>query len=259
MHHHFKIKMKLRIICLLFNSPTALEEVAESCLRVTPQIAISPEAIFLEIGKCAHLYREETVLLRLQSICRRFKVQPQIGIANLIPEALARARFKKPHLPIEALIDYASPFSLECPLQEQAKKLVIVMRKLGIFTLDEFEKIPIKSIVVRFGKLGLLLRHLLSESAFIPWPPFCPQERCIERSILEETHHVQTLESVLFIVKRLIDRAMARLRGLGRRALKVTVTFKLEPYSIVKKSSNELGNRSFFTSGPRRRSFTHYS
>ena len=105
----------MNIICLFFTKGTPLE-FFECCYSFTPRIYFNSEAIFLDIEGCQKLYSTETLIKRLRIFERRFGVSFRIGIASDTPTALAFARFeetRKADLPIEALLDYASPLNKE--------------------------------------------------------------------------------------------------------------------------------------------------
>ena len=75
----------MRIVSLLYSNPTILQTIAEASLQWTPQVAISHEAVFLEIGKCRKLYREQSFLVQLRALNKRLGLKPKVGVANDVP------------------------------------------------------------------------------------------------------------------------------------------------------------------------------
>lgn len=229
----------MRVVCLLFNDSTKnLKEIAESCYRLSPQISISRQAIFIEIGKCQKLYSESGLVRRLLVLLRRFGTSARISIGPDIPSSLAFARYQindKVWLPIDALSDFAKPFGCqESEVQKKLDKMVFLFKKLGLLTIQDFLKLPSSSLSSRFGELALIARHNLERGHELPWVYFIPQDKIRESLNFDSTQSICDLEPLLFIAKGLIDRAMARLRGRGERAMAILFSLKLEPYSTVR-------------------------
>jgi protein ImuB len=243
------------------NSRSEILRVAEACLRWTPQIAVSDEAVFLEIGRCRGIYSEETLALRLRALAKRFGCSFKISFAGDAPRALALARLgqtssldvilpspsgvildERMDLPVESLLDYVNPFGLDPEEIRHVREMSVTLRKLGIETLSEFLALPAKMLPSRFGKLGLLLHQRVREAASIPWPRFMPPERVIEKAQFEAEQFFQDLEPLIFALKPVMDRAMARLRGRGERVTSLRIRLRLERYSSL---SQEEASRSW--------------
>jgi protein ImuB len=237
-----------RVACLLLTRIPAqgfdIQVFAEACYRFTPKITVrAQEGIFLDITGCQKLFSERGLLFRVQALARRFSLEVQIGFAEDAPTALAMARYQhfigynldKYHLPLEALLDYASPFapsSKDVELTKKVFKIIEVNKKLGLKNVGDFLSLPIFSLASRFGKEGVEIRARISGKLEVGWPGFQIPELLIENEDVEET---VGLEPLLFVLKKLVDRSMARLRGLGKRASRIHLEFKLEPWSILKK------------------------
>lgn len=235
----------LRVSCMYFSSESRSEilRVAEACLRWTPQIAVSDEAIFLEVGRCRGIYSEEALALRLRALSKRFNCTYRVSFADDAPRALALARLLKSEsgiirgdridLPVEALLDYANPFGADPDDLRLVKEMTKTLQKLGVDSICGFLALPARSLPSRFGKLGLLLHQRIREAASIPWPRFMPPERIIEKLQFELGQPFHDLEPLIFSLKPVIDRAMARLRGRGERATSLQIRMRLEQYSAL--------------------------
>jgi protein ImuB len=236
----------LRVTCLYFsaNSRSEILRVAEACLRWTPQIAVSDEAVFLEIGRCRGIYSEDALALRLKALARRFECSFQIAFAEDAPRALALAKLLRSEsqvirnaenveLPVEALSDYANPFGADPEDSKLVRDMSQTLQKLGVDTLPMFLALPARSLPSRFGKLGLLLHQRIREAASIPWPRFMPPERVIEKAQFEIGQPFHDLEPLIFSLKPVMDRAMARLKGRGERVTSLRIRLRLEKYSSL--------------------------
>ncbi|MEO5968507.1 MAG: hypothetical protein ABIQ95_01160 [Bdellovibrionia bacterium] len=245
-----RVEIPRRVVCILLSRMPAegfdIQVFAEACHRFTPKIAIrAQEGVFLDITGCQRLCLESNLSLRVQSLARRFSLEVQIGFAEDAPTALAMARYRhfigynlnKYHLPLEALLDYANPFApflRDADLTKKVLKIIETNKKLGLKNVGDFLSLPVFSLASRFGREGVEIRARIGGKLEAPWPAFQIPERLIEKEDVEET---VGLEPLLFVLKKLVDRAMARLRGLGKRASVVQIEFKLEPWSILKKTN----------------------
>src|SRR4051812_3058398 len=100
----------MRVAIVLFCEPNFdLRSFAEACLRFSPQLCLKrPDAIFIEIGKCKALYREETFLARVEILLKRFELKATVAIGNSLLEALLMAKYRSldhERLPTDCLLD----------------------------------------------------------------------------------------------------------------------------------------------------------
>lgn len=242
----------MRVGCVLFLadlSGDGITRFAEACLRWTPRIAVTREAVFLEIGKCRRLYDEKSLRPRLDALARRFQLPFRLAFAPDPATALASARWgrgdsPREHLPVEALHDYADPFGLNPEgLARPARDMSIRLRKLGVTSVGEFSRIPPATLSPRFGKIGLLVHQRILEAERIPWPRFVPRDRIVERAGGEfcegELNSIQDIEALIFALRSMADRAMARLNGRGERASLIRLRLGLERSSALSHPSRE--------------------
>lgn len=219
-------------MCILLDEGTLVKNIAEACFRWSSQIAVSEEAIFIEVNKSRLLFSEESLRERAIILCRRFGVKAKIAIANRAGESLALARFDqvdKNNLPIEALNDFLFPFQPDKSLDPMIDSL----KQLGILSLKSFIDLPSHSLTGRFGKLGSLVTQKVKGEITDPWPSFNLPEKVIEVEEFEN-EWVQALEPLLFRLKTVVDRSLLRLRGRGEKALSINLKIYLEKFSVVK-------------------------
>ena len=223
----------MKVLCLLFDSSSPLSALAEVCLYWTPHIAVSHEAIFLEIGKSRHLYTEEVVLAGLQEMLASFEVQANLAVGEDLPTALAFARYQcttKSRLPIHAITDYWDPFHSGTAVDN----MLAALKQLGIRTIEDFLKFPAPTWGSRFGTPGLFIAQRANDATSLLWPLFTKQEHIVEAFDIDESHAIQNLEPLLFMLKKLLDRLMVRLRGRDERMGTLEFVIKQEPYSTIR-------------------------
>lgn len=249
-----KLRPQRRVACLYFplfshakgkcSQRERLPQLAEACYRFTPDIALRKtpmgfEAVFLEISKCLGLYQESTLLHRLVRLSERLDLYPRIAIADDAPTALAMAVFKREQarkIPIEALQLYAQPFEADPVLKQKTEKTLQVLKRLGIEDLIGFSSLPPRTLASRFGREGAQLADRIRRSYTDPWPKFKLPTRLFQKVDLDESEGLQpctNLDSLLFLMKRPVDQVMARMRGRGKRASVIEVTFEQEAYSLL--------------------------
>jgi protein ImuB len=237
----------MRVICVLFQNQKYISEFAEACYRITPQVAVGERGgVFLEIEKCYRLYSEKIILLKIKALLKRFGVKARVAVADDVFMSLVSARFgesDKTLLPLEAFYDVANPFKVEEEVQIKISHIIEKLKSLGLKTLDDYLKLPIKQITSRFQKQGLelysRLLHGEREESLALWPRFVPLETTYEVAHLDYQDNCQSLEPLLFIIKATTSRAMARLVGKGERASKISLRFDLEKFSTVNQASRE--------------------
>ncbi|MGK5082850.1 hypothetical protein WDW37_06065 [Bdellovibrionota bacterium FG-1] len=203
----------------------ALKALAEACLRLSPQVAVREnEAIFIEIGKSRALFSEATIEARLKVLAARVLRTPvRIAIADTAASALAAAKYPNyartrdlHQLPLEALTDYGSPFCHQVDDEKQMTRLRSALKALGVLNVGAFACLPRASLASRFGRTALAVMASVHGEFSPAWPGFYPTPRVIERSEVcdPEAHGLCVdLEGVVFVLKQVVDKAMARLRG----------------------------------------------
>ncbi|MBC7692927.1 MAG: hypothetical protein H7222_14285 [Methylotenera sp.] len=235
-----------KVVCLLFpeSSEHALS-VAEACYRFTPLIALRrQEAVFLELTASWHLFEKIDLLPRLHALCRKFELAPRIALAQDAPTALALSRHGSGNrlaLPLEALADYADPF-IQNParhelIQKKVSNWIPLLRSLGVHQLKDFLELPERSLASRFGMDGLELYRKVKRNHPVIWPSFHPQELISEKAELFDSQDMRAcvdLESLLFILRELMPRALSRLRGKGHKATVISLEMELDDHTKLK-------------------------
>jgi protein ImuB len=227
----------MRVLCIYFLSGieknNSLEKIAEACLRFSPLIAIGQRAIFLEIGACRKLYTEESVSLRIQILMQRFLCQVQVAIADDIPTALAFAKYgvlDKSELPVESLKLYASPFRP----QKHLDSVVLLLQRLGIYTLKDILAIPRNSIPSHLGKDTSLALQSIDNAKLMPWPQWKLVEKIFESENISEEFHILDMEPLLFLLRSMLDKILLRLKGRAELLSTVEICIEQEQFSTVK-------------------------
>ncbi|MDR3608643.1 MAG: hypothetical protein P4M08_14870 [Oligoflexia bacterium] len=237
----------MRVAALLFDSPSSsLVPLAEACLRFSPQLCLKrPGAVFIEIGKCRSLYREETFLARLSVLFKRFGLNARVALADSLIESLILAKYGTldlRRLGTDTFVDYLDPFLSDPHLRKTAASVADSLKQVGVASVERFLQVPASQLPSRFGAAGLLLRsRIMRESegeSDVSWPLWVPEERVAERLELFDGR-CRELEPLLFDLKPVLDRAFSRLWGRGLRASSVSLALSLEKFSTVREPRRE--------------------
>jgi len=205
----------------------AVERLAEQSLRFSPQIALRKgEALFIEIGKCHHLYSQESFLVRMKVLLRRLQLQARFGLAEQIPQALLRAKYGVQDLdllPLATLADLVDPFSQDAVAQQYIQKMILAFTDLGVTQIGAFKKIPASELTSRFGAIGYLCQQRALGASTVPWPRWQPEERIQEKFYFPYFEFYGEMEPLLFELKKQLDQIFQRLWARGLRAQKLRV------------------------------------
>jgi protein ImuB len=232
--------IKRRVACVLLpgGEKPDLSALAEACFRFSPPVAIrAGEAVFIEVGGSRALFSEESIQARLKVLAGRLLkgVAVRVAIADTAETALAAARYPDyartrnlRDLPLAALGDYAHPFLWDADLEKRVLRIRCILESLGVRNMGEFALLPRESLASRLGKEALGLMGKVWGEGEHAWPGFRPPARIVERDEVRdpEAHGLcADLEGCVFVLKGLLDRMMARLRGRCERVSAMEIRF----------------------------------
>jgi protein ImuB len=132
-----------------------------------------------------------------------------------------------PEAPLLRVTD-AAAFLAPLPLSaaDPPPALAPILQAWGVHTLGELTALPRDEIVLRFGADGLALWTRASGGSPRPLHPFAPPREFLATLDLEEP--VATLEPLLFIVRRFLDRLALELRAQQQVAAELEFRLRLE-------------------------------
>lgn len=244
----------MRVACVyLFGNPSSklesLQALAESCYRFTPQISIRAseegsidQAIFLEISASHRLFSEQLLSMKLGTLAKRFGFLYRVVFADSSGEAFALARnpsyFYGRDLPLETLVDYAFPFCVDPDAEKKVIELVQALKLLGLKTAGEFAHLPPATLASRFGKEAVKLSACVRNEWEHAWPGFHPSQKVVEKSPIENS---ENLEAIVFVLKGLVDRVVARLCGRAERVSVLEIRFELVKWGSFQRDGQREG------------------
>jgi protein ImuB len=127
-----------------------------------------------------------------------------------------------------AIVSNEASFLAPLPLAaiDPPPELAEVLARWGLRTLGDFTALPRDEIVRRFGAAGLALWQRASGGEVRPLRPVAPPQTFAAQAEFE--HEIETLEPLLFSLRRFLDRLSLELRAQHRVAAELHLTLRLE-------------------------------
>jgi protein ImuB len=191
-----------------------MDRMTDALYRLTPDVTrVTASCVAGEFSRVRSLYKDQSILKRLQVLLSRFDVSAQTGIASTLIEAYALTFYPT----IKRLEDM--PLEAIRLLVEESDSILSAMRDLGFRRLGELLPLSRSEILRRFGAQGRLLQDRLIRlpEADLKWKRAIPDQKIVETQPLNEERACAELEPLLFELKALFDRALVRLRSRGER------------------------------------------
>jgi len=203
---------------------SALSALADVAASLAPRLELGPEgAIFLDTAGTAHLTATEAGLASaLLARAAHVGLDARVGIASTMRAAFLVARHGDGCTIVPAGTEqgFLAPFPLAC--LAPSPQLATTLERWGIRRLGDLARLPLAEVTVRLGAEGAALVRAARGEDDRPFAPSLHEPATIEESVALEWS-VETLEPLLFVLRGLIERALARLAfgslGCARLAL----------------------------------------
>lgn len=206
----------------------ALYDVASS---FSPSIECGDGYVLCGIGDMAKLFPDEKLLGKaLLAQAESVRLHGRVAIASQAATAklIARARAD---VTVVAPGDeklYLRPLPL-CVLPMSASQSLLLSR-FGLRTVGDFLALPRTKLPTRLGKDGVALHRLAAGEDDSPLKPTPPPPEICESLDLDEPE--ANLEPLLFLLRGLTDRMMARLRAMSLACGDFSVELLLKPQGV---------------------------
>ncbi|HTA19410.1 MAG TPA: hypothetical protein VK989_08965, partial [Polyangia bacterium] len=225
----------------LFEASPADLEAADGALAdvgfaFAPRVEQEPERIFFEVEDLGRLYPlgEQAVAQAVQAQAARVGLEARVAIAGgkgvarvatraralaVVPPEAARARAFLAEIPIDLLTPDVA--------------LRAAFRRWGTRTAAQVAALPADAVALRLGEPGARVCRLARAESSQDDEPFMPRlpEDALEEAI-ELDYRVYELEPLAFVLRGLVDRALARLAGRSLACAGLTVRLTLDPRGL---------------------------
>lgn len=209
-------------------SPEAL---AEALMAISSLLSVSPEGIWVEVGRSITLFGGERALVRqARQIAAQLTEAPTVVVAVADQPETARVLALLEHERTTRLVTPGADAEALAPLPLEAlgasKKAREYLGRLGVERAGELARLPAAGLRQRLGPEGeRLLRLARAEPLEMP-ERYVPPERPLVRRELEPP--LPPGEPVLFVLKGALDELTTRLsgRGLALAELRLSLTFE---------------------------------
>lgn len=233
----------MKVMCLYANASTEkLKKLAEYCLRFSPRVCMGKSAVFVEVGKSAHLFSDETLVMRARILSQRLGLQTKVAIAASLPASLVKAKYQKEDLgalDLSTITDWLDPLGMGAFSVAQVQRLISTLRALGMSRIQDLYHHHRSEFQSRFGAISeVLWEHLMNGENFV-WSTLQFDE------VITESHHYSpedgcmNLEPILFQLKPLLERIGQRLYSRGNRATAISLEMDCETYSVTLETSRK--------------------
>ncbi len=167
-------------------------------------------------------------------------LRAQIGVAENPELALHAAKTAQPFL----LVENSSEFISSLPIEsiEPSPEILNILQRWGIHTLGEFTALQRENLAERLGAESLELFDCAIANTIRPLKLVRPKE--VFEEIIEFEHEIETLQPLLFILRRFIEQLSHRLELFYFVAQEIQLSLKL--------NSGEKLERSFRIPSPTR-------
>jgi protein ImuB len=206
----------------------------DAALTFSPRVEKTRENLYTInlIGVRQHGLQER--FKKLIAHLKGFGLEVKIGIAHHPLTALYATRYADPVLDVGDGKKFLSQLDLKAA--EPSEKILSVLRQWGIHTLGDLVALPKEEIGKRLGEEGLALwdRATGRESRVLQYVSL--PERFDET--LELEHELETLEPLLFLLRRFIDQISLRLKAVYLVTKKIDLRLKLSNGTVYQRQFN---------------------
>jgi protein ImuB len=224
----------------LFEASPADLEAAEGALAdvgfaFAPRVEQEPERVFFEVEDLGRLYPfgEQAIAQAVQAQAARVGLEARVAIAG--GKGVARVATRARELAVVPPEDArARAFLAEIPvdLLTPDVELRAAFRRWGTRTAAQVAALPADAVALRLGAPGARVCRLArgQNDDAEPFMPRLPED-ALEEAI-ELDYRVYELEPLAFVLRGLVDRALARLAGRSLACAGLTVRFTLDPRGL---------------------------
>lgn len=219
-----------RCASLLIRTPQAEAEVEASRVLLATGFTLSPSIEETEPGVCTidlqgldttqHITRATEAVAQLN----HFALPATVGIARTPLLALYAARTAKTVLRINDEETFLAPLPLSTATP--SSELAEIFANWGLRTLGDFAALPRDEIIRRFGAEGLTFWKRATGGSERPLKLVAPPQTFSAEFEFEDA--VETLEPLLFLLRRFLDRLTLELRATQFVAVEIEFLLQLE-------------------------------
>jgi protein ImuB len=222
------------------DTAAAAAALADVGYAFAPRVQCEGERLFLEVGDLEQLYPqgERAVAQAIAAQAARVGLTVQVAIASsaavarvaaqatdiaVVPAGREGARAFLAAVAVETALAAGVPGDLVAEARELGERLP----RWGIRNLGAVAALPADEVTVRLGRAGSWLHALASGRAEEPFAPRLPPDAMEEGTELD--YPVYEIEPLAFVLRGLLDRALARLTCRGLACAGLGLRLKLDP------------------------------
>ncbi len=220
---------------LLTATPADLEA-AEGALAdvgyaFAPRVQSEPERVFFAVEDLGRLYPlgEVAVAQAVQAQAARVGLEARVAIAD--SKGVARVATRARELAVVPTDARAFLAPLPVAMLTEDEELRAAFHRWGTRTAGQVAALPLDAVMLRLSepgaRVGRLARGQENDEPFLPQLPTDALEEAID---LE--YRIYEIEPLAFVLRGLVDRALARLAGRSLACAGLTVRLSLDPRGL---------------------------
>lgn len=219
-----------RCPALLIRTPNATAEAEARAALFAVAFSLSPMIEDTALGVCtidlrgADVGKIEPAARTAIAALARLDLPATAGLARTPLLALYAARAADSVLRVTAEADFLAPLPLATA--DPTPEFAAILGNWGLRTLGDLTRLPRDEFVRRFGMAGLALWQRACGGDCRPLRPVIPPQNFSAAMEFEET--LATLEPLLFILRRFVDRLTLELTAAQHVAAELALTLRLE-------------------------------
>jgi protein ImuB len=207
----------------------AAAALADLGLGFAPRVESEVERVFFEAGDLGQLYPDlSAVAHAARTRAARLGLEVRVGIAT--SKGLARVACRTAEIAIVPPSPAAArAFLAPLPLAMLAPtpEIAAAFARWGLRTVGELARLRSEDVTLRLGATGARLARLARGQDDEPFLPQAPADAVEEGTDLD--YAIDSLDPLAFVLRGLVDRALARLSWRGLACAGLTLRLSVEP------------------------------
>jgi protein ImuB len=220
-------------------SPADLEAaegaLADVGFAFAPRVEREPERVFFEVEDLGRLYPSEAAVAQaVQAQAARVGLEARVAIAGGKGTARVATRARELGVvPTDAAGARAFLAGVPVELFTTDDELRAAFRRWGTRTGAQVAALPPDAVALRLGEPGARVCRLARAAETDADEPFMPRlpEDALEEAV-DLDYRVYEIEPLAFVLRGLVDRALARLAGRSLACAGLTVRLSLDPRGL---------------------------
>jgi protein ImuB len=204
---------------------------ADLAISFSPRVELLPSSVALDVSGLGRLFSDDAQVAHALHVgARKLGLAVRVGLAGDKTTARIAARAGAGDAEVTVVSPgREAPFLAPLPVEllEPSPEALATLRGWGVRTIGELEALPVGGVAVRLGGEGARLGRIARGQADAPLAPMA--EPLVFEEGIDFDWPVETVEPLLFVLRRLLENLTARLACRALASGDLGLTMKLSP------------------------------